>query len=384
MGLYELDRARAALQVSGAAALLAASPENVRHLTRFPKAGGAVAVLTVDDPQRPTLLVPGGDIDFVLADPDPDVEAVAYGSFYRHFSRDDLSERDATVRRLHEGMRWALSQGEATAEALKRVDGPVIADTPAEAIPGLAEAAPDLDVSVDADLFRRLRMVKTPEEIRRLATAARVAEDAIAASVEHVRPGAAQAELATAYAGAVVAGGAGLGGEHVSIDDGAALGTLNLPDTHVRARSIVRYDVGAVWQGYASAVARCVSLGAPRHRQHAEYEALRRGQQAALDLLRPGLRASQLFAAAVAEVRRGIASYDCIHVGHGIGLAGADDKPRLAPDDDTVIEPGMVLCVETPYYDVGRIGLHVKDMVVVTDDGFEFLTRSSRRLETIG
>jgi Xaa-Pro dipeptidase len=42
------------------------------------------------------------------------------------------------------------------------------------------------------------------------------------------------------------------------------------------------------------------------------------------------------------------------------------------------------LCVETPYYEVGRVGLQVEDMVLVTDDGFELLSHSSRRLEVVG
>lgn len=384
MTLYDPERARAALEQAGAAALLATSPHNVLHLTRCGRANGALAVLTATDPSRPTLLIPASDIDYVLEDPDPRVDVVTYGTFYRAFTHDDLPEREATVRRLHEETRWDADQARAVAEVLEGVDGPVIADAPPEVIPGLSETATDLTVTADPDLFVRLRMVKTAEEIQRLQTAARITEEAIADSLETLRPGAFQADVARACAAAVVTRGGGVRAGNVSIDEATALGDVNLPDDRVRAGSIVRYHVGAVHCGYAAEVARCFSLRPPGHRNRAEYEALLAGQQAALDELRPGVRASQLFATAVAEVRRGIASYQRTHVGHGVGIAGARDGPVLAPQDQTVIEAGMVLFVETPYYDIGRIGLQVGDMVVVTEDGCELMSRSSRQLELVG
>jgi Xaa-Pro dipeptidase len=383
--LYDPARVRAALEEAGVAAMVATLPQNVLYLTRFRKAG-ALAVLTAEDPGHPTLVAPAANIDFVLEDPDPSVEVIPYGTFYRYFAGEELSERETTVRRLHEGIRWGEGPGDVAASVLEGAGvSAVIADNPVEAIPGLQDAGPGLKVTPDPDLFLRLRMVKTPEEIDRLRTSARITEEAIAASVGAIRPGVTQAEIAAAYAGAVVARGAGIRTDNVSIDKGAALGNVNMPEDRVREGSIVRYDVGAIYRGYASDIARCFSVGPPHDTVGTQYQALLLGEQAALDMLRAGVRASDLFDAAVAAVRgAGIPHYERTHVGHGIGVAGGYDKPLLAPDDDTVIEPGTVLCVETPYYEVGRVGLQVEDMVLVTDDGFELLSHSSRRLEVVG
>ena len=381
--LFDPGRVRAVLEEAGATALVATTPQNVLYLTRFRKAG-ALAVLRAEDPDRPTLLVPAANLDFVLEDPDPAVEVISCGTFYRYFSRDDLSQRDAMVRRLHEAAR-PEAPGRVAISLLEDAGGAVVADQPPEVVPGLGDAAPGLKVTTDTDLFMGLRMVKTREELERLRTAARITEDAIAASLVAIRPGATQAEIAAAYAGAVVAQGAGIRSDSVSIDEGAALGNVNMPGDRVREGSIVRYDVGAIHRGYASDIARCFSVGPLGEEYAAKYRALLRGEGAALELLRPGVRASELFEAAVAAVRReGIPRYQRTHVGHGIGIAGGYDRPLLAPGDDTAIEPGTVLCVETPYYEVGRVGLQVEDMVVVTDDGFEFLSRSSRDLEVVG
>lgn len=82
---------------------------------------------------------------------------------------------------------------------------------------------------------------------------------------------------------------------------------------------------------------------------------------------------AKLFEDVVAVVRReGIPHYRRDHVGHGIGLDGYD-APTLSPGSSEVFEEGMVLCVETPYYEIGRWGLQVEDMVVVRRGGVERL-----------
>jgi Xaa-Pro aminopeptidase len=69
-------------------------------------------------------------------------------------------------------------------------------------------------------------------------------------------------------------------------------------------------------------------------------------------------------------------------VGHGIGLE-AYDPPTLRAGDPTVFEPGMVFCVETPYYEWGWGGMQVEDLVEITDTGHRVLTQSSRVLAEV-
>jgi Xaa-Pro aminopeptidase len=48
-----------------------------------------------------------------------------------------------------------------------------------------------------------------------------------------------------------------------------------------------------------------------------------------------------------------------------------------------LIEPGMVINVETPYYELGFGGVTVEDTMVITEEGFQFLTESSRELRVL-
>ncbi|MNN94853.1 putative peptidase [compost metagenome] len=66
-------------------------------------------------------------------------------------------------------------------------------------------------------------------------------------------------------------------------------------------------------------------------------------------------------------------------MGHAIGLELYDDV-TLSPGDHRILEQGMVLCVEVPYYELGAGGFQIEDTIVVTADGYEFLTQMERKL----
>ena len=51
---------------------------------------------------------------------------------------------------------------------------------------------------------------------------------------------------------------------------------------------------------------------------------------------------------------------------------------------ETVLAPGMVFCVETPYYEHGWGGVQVEDAVEITATGVRQLTRSSQELHILG
>jgi Xaa-Pro aminopeptidase len=95
------------------------------------------------------------------------------------------------------------------------------------------------------------------------------------------------------------------------------------------------------------------------------------------------VRTADVFEASVETVRReGIPHYQRSHVGHGIGLDGYD-APDIAPSSPAVFEEGMVVCVETPYYEMGFGGLQVEDTLVVTKDGVDSFMLSGTGLKVV-
>lgn len=386
--LYDLQRVAAAMDAGGLDALIATQASNIQYLTRYRRPGGALAVLRRAELEHPDLIVPASNISFCLEDPCEKLRIHVYGTFYRFFAAVELTEREEFIRRHHNESRKDASGWDLVAEilgsgGLQRTT--LGTDTTVDSLSELLKISPDLRVKSTPGLFRHLRMLKSQEEVNRLAEAARITEHAILTSVQSAHLGSTQQHLARVFNHTAVMANSFIRQDNVSIDGGSVFDNLNTPGDVVQDGSLIRYDVGVHYKGYASDVARCFSFRTLREKVRSYHAALVEGQEVALEVVRPGVTASEVFEAAVAAVRKaGIPHYERTHVGHGIGIAGAGyDLPLLASSDKTVLEPGMVLCVETPYTEVGFGGLQVEDMVVVTPNGYTPLTHTDGHLQVV-
>ena len=224
-----------------------------------------------------------------------------------------------------------------------------------------------------AALLRNVRAVKTEEEIKRLRSAASIAERSIEAALSIAKEGVSEIDLARAFHVQTVTEGAAPVLGCIGFGERGAMANVQPSERRLRLGDVIRFDVGGRFQHYRADIARIAVLGNPPEDVRRLHRALLCGVQRAYEIIRPGLSVANLFDEVVQVVRReGIPHYSRDHVGHGIGIDGYD-APTLSARSDECLEEGMVLCVETPYYQVGRWGLQVEDMLVVRSDGAESL-----------
>jgi Xaa-Pro aminopeptidase len=384
--LHDPERLAEALRDRGFDALLVASPPNVRYLTRFGKAGGAAALVLTAEPRRALLALPAANVDFLIEDVAGGVEPHAYGEFFRVRAEGaELTEAEELVARVSEGSRAGIGLADLVGELAKANDlrsAVIGGDSAARSIERIEAELGGARLSPADELLRELRASKTAVEVDRLRAAAAVAERAISATVEAASAGATQRELAARFAGAVVGESAEVRLANVSLGRSSALGNANVPDDTLADGEVIRFDVGAIVGGYGSDLARCFSLGEPPARATEAYAALAAGQAAALREVRAGAGANDVFERGLeATHEAGLPGYERTNLGHGIGIVGDGyDAPLIAPDEDATLAEGAVICVETPYYELGFCGLQVEDMVVVSEDGYEPLTHLDREL----
>ncbi len=151
-------------------------------------------------------------------------------------------------------------------------------------------------------------------------------------------------------------------------------------DKTLGSGEFVTLDYGAVVGGYHSDCTRTVALGpvSPRHREL--YDLVLSAQQAALAGLRPGLSTKDADALARQFITDAGHGQQFGHgPGHGVGLA-IHEGPTLSPRDDSILEAGMTVTVEPGVYVPGWGGVRIEDLVVITPDGCEMLTRAPKQL----
>jgi Xaa-Pro dipeptidase len=113
---------------------------------------------------------------------------------------------------------------------------------------------------------------------------------------------------------------------------------------------------------------------AAAHIQQAAIDA----QRAALNAIRPGALSEDI-AAAADEVYAANGYETSYRTGRSIGVAYLE-APELKKGDRTVLQPGMTFAVDGGISVDGELGGRIGDSIVVTEDGFEFLTDYPREL----
>lgn len=228
-----------------------------------------------------------------------------------------------------------------------------------------------------------VRSVKLAGEVELLGRAAALAEQGIQAAFAAAEVGMTERDLASVVSATMAAGGGEPRFVVVTAGLRSALSDARPTDRALQGGDLLRLDVGCTVDGYWSDTARTAVVGQPDKLQAGRYAALLAGEQAQLAAAKPGLPARDLFKVAVDTVEAdGIQPYRRHHCGHAIG-GEVYERPIVSATTDDELSEGMVLCVETPFYEIGWGGMMVEDTIVVTGDGAQLLTTADRELRVI-
>ncbi|MBR5923686.1 MAG: aminopeptidase P family protein [Clostridia bacterium] len=145
----------------------------------------------------------------------------------------------------------------------------------------------------------------------------------------------------------------------------------------------VTLDFGAVRGGYRSDMTRTVAVGKPSEKMITVYNTVLEAQLAALAAIRSGVSCRE-----IDKVARDIidgAGFEGTF-GHGLGHSvGIDihEDPSFNTRCKAVTKPGMVITVEPGIYLENEFGVRIEDMIIVTENGCENITRSEKKLTVI-
>jgi Xaa-Pro aminopeptidase len=138
----------------------------------------------------------------------------------------------------------------------------------------------------------------------------------------------------------------------------------------------VLVDLGPTIGGYAADETRTYLLGDDPKKEKM-MEAMDKSVQAVIDHVRPGASCRELDAIS----RRVLKEHGFPDYPHSLGhpLSGFV-TPQLSKTSKVILKPGHLFTVEPGIYLPGYGGVRMEENVVVTEDGYEQLTRGQRLL----
>ena len=237
------------------------------------------------------------------------------------------------------------------------------------------------------DVIGPLRMVKSKEEVETIRAAGSLAEGVLADLIQDLSPGITERELAAKFEYEFKARGA----SGASFDTIALFGARgSLPhgqpgDKRLERGDIVLLDFGCKFNGYCSDLTRTFAFGTIPGAWFEEiYHLTLTAQRRALEALGPGKPCREVDAVARDIITQGGHGKHFGHgLGHGVGIE-IHESPRLNPESAAVLAPGMVVTVEPGIYLPGQGGVRIEDLVVITADGYENLSKAPKELRILG
>ena len=158
-------------------------------------------------------------------------------------------------------------------------------------------------------------------------------------------------------------------------------------EKRIEKGDLIQTEWGANYRGYHCTIGRMWSMGKPTERVAELYKVIRAASDAIIDMTKPGVRMCDLEKAAIKEVRPELRGFVTHKVGYLVkfGFPPAwGNYPALAPNESTVLEPGMMFSVEPPLFIPGeKLGLRLIDNVLVTETGHQLMSKTPRELVVI-
>ncbi len=226
------------------------------------------------------------------------------------------------------------------------------------------------------------RAIKSADEVANMRVAQEMTDETFTYIAERITPGRTEREVMLDMEFYMRR----LGSEGVSFDFIVVSGkNSSLPhgvptDKPIERGDFVTMDFGAVYHGYRSDMTRTIAVGTASDEQKKVYDTVLTAQAAALAAMRAGASCRDVDAAARDLINA--AGYEgCFGhgLGHSVGIE-IHESPACNPRSEAILRAGMMMTAEPGIYLENKFGVRIEDMVQITEDGYENLTKSDKKL----
>ncbi len=230
--------------------------------------------------------------------------------------------------------------------------------------------------------IKTARRIKDSEEIKKISLAEELGDEAFSYIIDFIKPGKTEKEIAVELEFFMRRNGA----EKNSFETICASGVRSAMPHGVATDKVIEngdfltLDFGCVLDGYCSDMTRTVVVGKASQRQKDIYETVLMAQKECINKLKAGIscRDADKFARDIIY-KYGYENCFGHGTGHGVGVE-IHEAPNVSPRSDDILEAGNVISVEPGIYIEGFGGVRIEDLVQITPDNVQNLTKSEKDL----
>ena len=260
----------------------------------------------------------------------------------------------------------------------------VLGGFPTHAYRNLKRALKGKEIVKADDVMIEVRSIKSEAELRMIRRAYELADKGLDAAISAVKEGVTERQIEAEAEYAIMSAG---GEDHPVpwpcqlIASGPNTGlALNRPSNRkIRKGEHVLLTVGALYEGYNSAVARPLFVGTPSEEYKRVIKVVERTMKAVINAIKPGASSEIDKAGRKILEETGYVKYNPYGLAHSIGLVEAE-PPFFGPEAKEEVKPNMVISVDVALFGLKFGGLRYEDGFIVKEDGIEPLSKYTREL----
>ena len=144
----------------------------------------------------------------------------------------------------------------------------------------------------------------------------------------------------------------------------------------IQSGDIITIDMGCKYNGYCSDMTRTIFIDYVDDYMKEAYDLVKKNQELVLSEMRDGAIIKNI--TKMVEGNFKLHNCELVHaLGHGVGIEIHED-PIISIRNEKNLKAGMIVTDEPGIYLPGKFGVRIEDTVLITENGCEALTKSSK------